>query len=140
MKNRSIVFTLALGIGLFLSGCSSDNNGGSTLAPLTGKWNFSKIGTTIAGQEVLTDPPQNESGCYKDYLEFHSDNTVTAGNYDSGSSPCALTTQSGTYVRTDNHITTVIDGTNVSEEILNLTLTELKVKDTSGAIAVFVRG
>jgi len=140
MKNRSIVFTLALGLGLFYASCSNDNNGGSTVAPLAGKWNFSKIGTTVGGQEVLTDPPQNESGCNKDYLDFNTNNTVTAGNYDSSNSPCALTTQSGTYVRSGNHITTVIDGTTVSEEILNLTLTELKVKDSSGGIVVFTRG
>lgn len=139
MKKLSLI--LLFTIGLLTTSCSNDdNNGGDTTIPLVGKWNVSKVGTIVAGQEILTDAPQNESGCNKDYIQFESDNTVTAGDYSSDVSPCALTTQSGTYSRTGNQLTTVIDGTNRTETILNLTASELKVKDETGAIVLFTRG
>lgn len=139
MKNRLILLVLTVSFGLFLSSCNSDDNEGETLAPLAGKWNITKIGTTVAGQEFLIDPPQNQSGCDKDYLEIKLDNTLTAGDYNSTDTPCALATKSGIYSRSHNNFTTVIDGTTTTEDIVNLTLTELKLKDSSGAILVFTR-
>lgn len=140
MKKLSILLTVVLTFGLFATSCNDDdNNGGSTIAPIVGKWNLTKIGTLVAGNEVLIDPPQNENGCSKDYLKFDLDDTVTAGDYDSTDTPCALTTTSGTYVKSGGTLTTVIDGTTRTEEILNLTATELKLKDETGAIAVFTR-
>lgn len=140
MKKLS-VFVSAISIALFTISCDNDgdNNGGTTSAPLVGKWNVTKVGTTVAGQEVLIDPPQNESGCAKDYIEFNNNNTATAGDYDSSNNPCQLTTTSGTYSRTGNQLTTVIDATNRTEEILNLTETELKVRDETDAIVVFTK-
>lgn len=141
MKKLSILF-MVMGLTLLTTSCNNDddnNNGSDTSVPLVSKWNFSKIGSTVAGQEVLIDPPQNEDGCAKDYIEFNADNTATAGNYDSTNNPCELTTQSGTYSRTGNQLTTVINGTNRTQEILNLTATELKVTDETDAIVVFTR-
>ena len=69
MKKRSILLVLALSIGLFATSCSNDDNDGETLAPLSGKWNITQVGTTVNGQEYLVDAPQNQSGCDKDYLD-----------------------------------------------------------------------
>ena len=141
MKNRSILFAMVLSIGLFSTACDNDDdNEGETLAPLEGKWNLTKVGTVVAGNEVLTDAPQNESGCSKDYLELKIDNTATVGDYDSDTTPCALTTHSGIYSRSHNDLTTVIDGTTLVEDIQNLTLTQLKLRDqSSGVITVYER-
>lgn len=138
MKKRSMLLVLVLSIGLFATSCSDDNEG-ETLAPLAGKWNITKVGSTVSGQEILIDPPQNESGCAKDYLELKLDNTATEGDYDSSVSACALETNAGIYSRSHNNLTTVIDGVTTTKDIVNLTLSELKVKDANGAIIVYTR-
>lgn len=140
MKTR-IIIAITTFLSLITIGCdnSDNNNGSDSSVSLVGKWNAYKVGTIVAGQEILTNPPQNEDGCEKDYIEFKADNTLIAGDYDSSESPCQLRTQAGTYTRSGNTIVTVIDGTNRTEQILNLTATELKVKDETGAIAVFTK-
>lgn len=139
MKNQIKLFALLLSLGLFSISCSSDDNDGETLAPLSGKWNVSKVGTIVDGQEVLIDAPQNESGCDKDYLDLNSDNTLEEGDYDSTLAPCAIYTKEGIYSRSHNNLTTVVEGVSTTKDIMNLTLTELKLKDVDGAIIVYVR-
>lgn len=139
MKTRKILFGLLLSIGLFATSCSSNDNEGETLIPLSGKWDITKVGTIVNGVETLVDPPQNQSGCDKDYLNLKLDNTVTVGDYDSTISACALTTHAGIYSRSHNNLTTVIDGVSVTQDIVNLTLSELKLKDANGAISVYTR-
>ena len=139
MKNQIKLFALLLSLGLFSISCSSDDNDGETLAPLSGKWNVSKVGTIVNGQEVLVDAPQNESGCDKDYLDLNSDNTLEEGDYDSTLAPCAIYTKEGIYSRSHNNLTTVVEGVSTTKDIMNLTLTELKLKDVDGAIIVYVR-
>ncbi|MBN8566296.1 MAG: lipocalin family protein [Flavobacteriales bacterium] len=137
MKNRSLLFAFALTIGLFATSCSDDDNDGETLLPVIGKWNVSKVGTVIAGEEVLIDAPQNEAGCNKDYLDLKYDNDVNQGEYDSSDTPCALITKTGSYSRSHNNLTTTIDGVSKTQDIMNLTLSELKVKDALGFITVY---
>jgi len=139
MKNRSLLFAFALSFGLFATSCSDDDNDGETLAPLAGKWNITKVGTTLAGQEYLIDAPQNQSGCDKDYLDLKIDNDVNQGNYDSTNNPCELITRTGTYSRSHNDLTTILEGQTKVQDIVNLTLTELKLKDANGLIEVYER-
>ena len=139
MKTKSLLLALILSIGLFTTSCSNDDNEGETLIPLEGKWKLSKIGTVSGGTETLIDAPQNQSGCEKDYLELKLDNTATEGDYDSTISACAITTRSGIYSRSHNNLTTVINGVSKTQDIVNLTLSELKVKDANGAITVYTR-
>ena len=72
-------------------------------------------------------------------MELKIDNTVIEGDYDSTISLCALTNKSGIYSRSHNNITKVIDGATTVQDIVNLTLNELKLKDDLGAIEVYVR-
>ncbi|MDQ6471229.1 lipocalin family protein [Flavobacterium sp. LHD-80] len=139
MKTRSLLLALILSIGLFTTSCSNDDNEGETLIPLEGKWDLSKTGTVINGTETLTDAPENQSGCNKDYLELKLDNTVNVGDYSSAVSACALTVQSGIYSRSHNNLTTVINGVSKTQDIVNLTLKELKVRDAAGVITVYTR-
>jgi hypothetical protein len=139
MKTKRILLALILSIGLFATSCSNDDNEGETLIPLEGKWNLSKTGSVIGGTETLIDAPQNQSGCDRDYLQLKLDNTATVGDYDSTVSACALTTQAGIYSRSHNNLTTVINGVSKTQDIVNLTLSELKVKDASGVITVYTR-
>lgn len=139
MKTRSILFALALSIGLFTASCdNNDENEGDTLAPIEGKWGIVKVGTNIDGVETLADPPQNEGGCDHDFLDFKLNNDLTSGDYDSTISECALTTVSGTYSKSDNKLTTVINGVTTNYDIVNLTLSELKLRN-GNAISVYIR-
>jgi hypothetical protein len=139
MKIRSLLLALILSVGLFTTSCSSDDNEGETLVPLEGKWDLSKTGTVINGTETLVDPIENANNCSKDYIELKLDNTINVGNYDSAVTACALTVQSGIYSRSHNNITTVVNGVTKTQDIVNLTLKELKVKDAAGIITVYTR-
>jgi hypothetical protein len=136
MKIKSLLLALTLSIGLFTTSCSSDDNEGETLVPLEGKWDLSKTGIVVGGTEQLSDPVENQSGCNKDYIELKVDNTINVGDY--GTS-CTLTVQSGIYSRSHNNITTVVNGVTKTQDIVNLTLKELKVKDAAGIITVYTR-
>lgn len=139
MKTKNILSVLVLSIGLFVTSCNSNNeNEGDTIAPIVGKWSIVKVGTNTNGVETLSDPPQNASGCDHDYINLKIDNTMTSGDYDSTISPCALTTVSGTYSRPDSKLTTVINGTTTTYDIVNLTVSELKLKN-GNAISVYIR-
>jgi hypothetical protein len=138
MKTKSILLVLALTIGLFVTSCSSDDNGGETLAPIVGKWGIVKVGTNINGVETLADPPQNTSGCDHDFINLKIDNTMASGDYSSTVSPCALTTVSGTYSKSGSKLTTVINGVTTTYDIVNLTISELKLRQGNN-ISVYIR-
>jgi len=140
MRSRSIALVLMIGcLSFFATSCSDDDNEGETLAPLAGKWNISKVGTTTAGVETLIDAPQNQAGCEKDFMNLKSDNTVQEGDYDSTIDPCALFTDQGIYSRSHNNLTRVVNGVTTTQDIVNLTLNELKLKDASGNIELYNR-
>ena len=139
MKTKSILIALALSIGLFTVSCDSNENEGDTLAPIVGKWGIVKVGTNINGVETLSDPPQNTSGCDHDFINLKIDNTMVSGDYSSLVSPCALSTMSGTYSKGDSKLTIVLNGTTTTYDIVNLTLSELKLKEANGAVSVYIR-
>ena len=140
MKNHGRFLAQVLCIGLLATSCNSDDsNEGETLAPLAGKWNIDKIGTTILGTETLMDAPQNQTGCDKDFMDLKIDNTVIEGDYDSTISDCAVMMDNGIYSRSHNNLTRVIDGVTKVQDIVNLTLHELKLKDSNGNIEVYIR-
>jgi len=139
MKKQGILLALVLSMGLFATSCSDDNEG-ETLAPLAGKWDFSKVGTTVGGVETLIDAPQNETGCERDFMELKIDNTVVEGDYSSAVTPCALTTDEGIYSRSHNNLTRVVDGATTTQDIVNLSLNELKLRDpATGNIELYIR-
>lgn len=139
MKTKGIITALLLSIGLFTTSCnSSDENEGDTIAPIEGKWDIVKVGTNINGVETLSDPPQNVSGCNHDFIDLKINNTLISGDYDSTISPCALTTVSGTYSKGDSKVTLVINGVSTTYDIVNLTLSELKLRN-GNAISVYIR-
>lgn len=140
MKNSRILLALVLSVGLLTVSCNNDDsNEGETIAPLAGKWNFSKVGTTSGGTETLIDAPQNQSGCNRDYIDLKTDNTVIEGDYNSTITACALLTEDGIYSRSHNNLTRVVNGVTKVQDIVNLTFSELKLKDSNGNIEVFVR-
>ncbi|MET0759750.1 MAG: lipocalin family protein [Flavobacterium sp.] len=138
MKKFTLLFVSVLTIGLTISSCSKDDDDDD--GSLEGKWNFSKEGAVAGGQEILVDYSGNEAACTKDYITFNTGGTVTEVDYDSFDTPCEVFTDNGTWVRTNNTITITTGGESYSAEILNLTSSELKIKDIDGYIVVFTRG
>lgn len=128
-------------IGIFAISCDSDDNEGETLAPLQGKWKLSMVGTVVDGSEQLTNAPQNEDGCDRDYMDLRASNVVVFGDYTTPvlSDECELTTTEGTYVRSHNNLTTTIGGTAMTQDIVNLSLNELKLRDDAGNITVYTK-
>ncbi|PBJ14403.1 lipocalin family protein [Flavobacterium sp. ACN6] len=138
MKSRKILFALALGLGMFATSCSSDDNEGETIVPIQGKYNLSKTGTMVGTEEVLIDAIENAPGCTRDYLDLRLSNSAVYGDYDG--SNCALVETTGTYVRSHNDLTVTIGGVTTTSDIMNLTNKELKLKDkTTGLITVYTR-
>jgi hypothetical protein len=50
-----------------------------------------------------------------------------------------LSTISGTYSKSGNKLTTEINGATTTYDIVNLTLSELKLKQTNGVVSVYIR-
>ncbi|PXY39557.1 hypothetical protein DMB65_17205 [Flavobacterium cheongpyeongense] len=139
MKTRNFLYVLALSFGLFAAtSCSNDDNDGETIVPIQGKYQLSKTGGIINGNEVLIDAIENESGCSKDYLELKLSNVAVIGDYDGAN--CDKTETTGTYVRSHNDLTITIGNAATTSDIMNLTNKELKLKDkTTGVITVYTR-
>jgi hypothetical protein len=109
-------------------------------ATLTGKWFYSQVGTTIGGAEVLGAYDGNEDGCSKDYIELGNDGEYANVDYDSADTPCAVSTQTGSFAVTGNSFVVDTGDDTVTGTILNLSYTELKIRDNdSGAIVVYTR-
>lgn len=139
MKKGSLLMLVLLFIGIFATSCSDDDNEGETLAPLEGKWKLSQVGTIVGETETLVDAPQNESGCDRDFMDLRISNAVIFGDYDSTVSECALSETEGVYTRSHNNLTVVVGGVSTTQDIVNLTLSELKLKDPTGIITVYKR-
>ena len=99
------------------------------------------VGSVVDGSEQHRDAPENESGCEKDYMDLRVSNAVVFGDYDKPvlSNECELTTTEGTYVRSHNNLTTTIGGTAKTQDIVNLSLNELKLRDSAGNITVYTK-
>lgn len=136
---KSTLFALVLGMIFLGSSCNKDDNEGETLAPLSGKWSISKVGTTVNGIETLIDAPQNATGCERDFIDLKVDNTVVQGNYDSTIAPCTLFSNNGIYSRSHNNLTRVVEGVTTVQDIVNLTLSELKLREANGNIELYIR-
>ena len=139
MKNIKILLVTAIIAAFSLTSCNKDDNNSTPSTSLVGKWNYSKEGTVVNGQEVLIDYTDNETGCSKDYVQFTATNTFSDIDYDSSEAPCEMFTTTGTYSKSGSTVTLTSGGFTVSGTILNLTATELKVKDTQGNITVYTK-
>ena len=131
----------ALLMVLGFSSCDKDDDKYELpAATLTGKWYYSKVGTTIGGAEVLADYDGNEDGCSKDYIELGNGGEFANVDYDSTDSPCEVLTDTGSYAVTGNTIVVDSGDGAVTGTLLNLSYTELKIKDNdSGTIIVYTR-
>jgi lipocalin-like protein len=132
MKKIIILLVIAPILGLLLFSCSSDDGGNSSYSSnsekILGKWNFSRQGEIIDGEEVMVAYEGNEVGCHKDYIQFKANNELQFGDYDSEVMPCEFFIYYGYWTKNGNTII-IDDGEfEVTGEILILTTTTLKIK------------
>lgn len=142
MKTKSILFISALTlIGITTTSCDKDDDKYELpAATLTGKWFYSKVGGAVGGVEFLDNYGGNEDGCSKDYVEFGSNGTFADVDYDSTNAPCEVLADAGTYALAGNTIVVDFGDGSTTSTLLNLSYTELKVRDNdSGEILVFTR-
>lgn len=140
MKTRFLTVS-ALLLVLGFSSCDKDDDKYELpAATLTGKWYYSKVGTVIGGAEVLANYDGNEDGCNKDYIELGNGGEFANVDYDSTDTPCEVLTDTGTYAVTGNTVVVDTGDGAVTGTLLNLSYTELKIKDNeSGGIVVYTR-
>lgn len=137
---KIILVAAFLSIGFIQTSCNKDDDKYELpAATLLGKWNYAKEGQMVGDSEVLVDYSDNEVGCSRDYIIFNANNTLIDVDYDSTDSPCEEFTGGGTYAVTGNIIVVNFGDGPESVEIMNLSATELKVKDAEGYIQVFQR-
>ncbi len=135
---KIILLAVALVSLATITSCSKDDDSAS----LQGKWQLSKVGTLVNGQEVLEDVVPDNDGCQQDYTQFTATNTILHEFVDLGSGCEEFTGAAEPYTREGNFIT--FDGG--TAEIKNLTGSTLKlyvVEDLGGttetSIIVFKR-
>jgi len=128
MKRFKKVVVLFLAVSVSLVSCEGDD---ASTAALEGKWQFSKEGTIVAGQEVLEDYMHTE-GCTKDFLEFKSGGIFIDHYFEMPEAMCTEYLDTGTWTRNGNQLT--ISGEEGSQivTIVELTNTTFKIKVDDG--------
>lgn len=135
MKKIIVLFVSIITIGLTSVSCNKDDDNNVSIE---GKWVLSKEGET---ESTLTDY-EHTLGCDKDYMVIAAGGQIIFYSYDNESGTCSENIETGTWIKNGNIVSISFGGIVVLEtEIINLTNTELKTKDTEdGYITVFSRG
>jgi len=142
MKKNKVLFVSVLSLGLALTSCSKDDNSSSSSsASVEGKWKYTKEGTIVSGQEVLSDYVNDAPACGSDYLEILTGGTAKDIYYYNDGA-CQSDVGMGTWSKSGNTMAVTFDGVTDNAEILTLNSTTLKVKysrDGEEMINVYTR-
>ena len=132
---KKIKFLVAACIAVaFSASCSSDDSEDLLGGDLTARWNQTKTVLKVSG-ETYTEPYEsNQAGCEKDYIEFTDSNLLNNVVFVDPAGPvtCEASAEPAQeYLRTDN--TLVIAGGDFggTYEIVRLTSTELRIRQSS---------
>lgn len=127
MKNFKKLVLLFLVASTTLVSCNKDDD--SSSGSIEGSWEFSKVGTIIAGEEFLVDY-DHTPGCNKDYTEIIAGGTLKDHYFEDNGSGCEEGIDNGTWSRSGNNITVNFNGDVSIAEILELSSSTLKLKAT----------
>ncbi len=130
---KIILLAVALVSLATITSCSKDDDSAS----LQGKWQLSKVGTLVNGQEVLEDFVPDNDGCQQDYTQITATNTIYYDFEYIGSGCVEFISEPVPYTR-DGNILTFADGT---AEIKSLTGSTLKIytfQDFGGTTTTFI--
>lgn len=125
MKKIVLLFVSVLTLSLFSTSCSKDDDGEG--ASIVGKWEQSKEGFLVSGNEALVNY-EHTAGCSKDNVEFKANGTAVNTNY--YTADCLSESDSSTYTKNGATLTiTDADGP-YSFIVKELSATTLKIYDT----------
>ena len=130
------ILLLAVAFASFATVTSCDKD--DDQAALEGKWEFSKEGAVVSGQEILLDYT-HEEGCAKDFVMI---NATTVTDHSFFGATCDEAVDSYTYTRSGNTITSTEGGETITSEIKTLNGSTLKLyADIEGVtyVTVFTR-
>ena len=128
MKKFSLLFALV--ITLFISSCSSDDNGNQDNTQLiVGKWEFFQVSETTDGSEQL-EAYEHYANCGKDNIEFFGNGTFEDNYFEFSSSQCHSYSETGTWSINGNTMTTSYGNGDSTLQIITLDQSVLKVKST----------
>jgi hypothetical protein len=132
---KKIIYLLSINF-IMLQSCSSGGSSDSTVSTssqLVGKWEAYQVGSFPPGTVINSSTPlinyQFACPTIKDYYQFGSQGTIKVATYNNS---CAEGGGIGTYTKTDNIINIYQNNVfQVSWEIISLTSTTLKIKESS---------
>jgi len=123
-KFKQIVMLVAFTTFSLVS-CNNDDDSGN--ASIEGKWELSKEGSIVSGQEILVDF-EPDAGCSKDYDEIKAGGSGTSYYFEDNGTGCESYSDDFSWSREGNTVTVTFSGDSYSAEILQLTSSTLKLK------------
>lgn len=127
MKKLCVLFLSIVTLGLTVSSCSHDDDQDTT--SIEGKWEITKIGVIIGGQETLADYV-NQNNCTIPTIEYKTDGTFIDITSDYWDSQCSTYQETGTWKKDGSTLTLKYEDDDEKLEIMELTNSTLKVKMT----------
>ena len=94
-------------LSFFLTSCESEDDGITYTTPdyITGKWNFSKIGSINSQSNVIYQDYPNTQTCDSDNLVLNTDGTFEIKDFSLQGTNCVNTVQSGDYTLVNKDLT-----------------------------------
>jgi hypothetical protein len=130
---KIILLAVALVSLATITSCSKDDDSAS----LQGKWQLSKYGTLVNGQEVLEDVVPDNDGCQQDYTLITATNSIYYEFEDLGSGCEEFISEPVPYTR-DGNIITSADGTAEIKSLTGSTLKIYTVVDFGGTTTTYI--
>jgi len=107
--------------------CSSDDDKGSS--SIIGKWEITKTGFLLNGNEILEDY-EHQEGCSKDFTEFTNDGKMYDYSYFNYGNGCEEDVYESNYSLSGNTLNIIGEEEDVQATILTLNSSTLKVRVT----------
>jgi hypothetical protein len=122
-------------LSFFLTSCESEDVGITYTTPdyITGKWNFSKIGSINSQSNVIYQDYPNSQTCEPDNLVLKADGTFEINYFSLQGTNCFNTVQGGVYTLVNKDLTIKYTEPSVIKvyTILTLTYDELTIVTTN---------
>ncbi len=120
----AVVLTTSMSIS-----CNSDDNGqgGNNSSLIVGKWEITKTGVLIEGEEVLEDY-EHQEGCNRDFTEFTNNGKMLDYTYYNYGSGCEEDIYESVYSVSANSLNITTEGETFIAVIQTLNSNTLKVR------------
>jgi hypothetical protein len=133
------IILLLLFFSFFLTSCESEEDGITYTTPdyITGKWNFSKIGSINSQSIVIYQDYPNTQTCESDNLILNADGTYEINDFSLQGTNCVSTAQTGNFILFNKDITVSYTENNIlvtkSYTVISLTYQEMIIVTTNAS-------